>query len=244
MPRFRPHEKPKTLKFGPFGPRNMKEVYQFIDFSPSISSKQSDERLGGLLMLAGLHAAYEGEPPLDVLARIPANVPLLRHYLTKAPAKKNGYTDGSWRNMRRHIFASLRVSGVRVRQGRCRVPLPEPFQTFCDRLTERQRKGLYPFLRWAVEDGIVCLSEFTPRLFDRYAAYLDAFDGRERRRNTFTEIVRVWNLVRDGYPDAGLSFIPLVSQHDRYALDWSTFPPAHSGDLDQPFQRIPIRRSG
>ena len=81
MPKKRPHERPQSLDFGPFGPRNLKQVYQFIDYSPTVTPKLRDAVLGALLMLAGIHAAVKGECLLQVLARIPANIPLLRQLL-------------------------------------------------------------------------------------------------------------------------------------------------------------------
>lgn len=224
MPRHRPHEKPKSLEFGPYGPRSMKQVYQFVDFSPTVPPKLRETGLGALLMLAGLHAALESEPLLDVLARIPANVPLLRSYLTKSHAIKHKYSAGAWRNMRVGVFACLRAAGVQVRQGRKRVRLPEPFQAFCDQLKEDERKILFPLLRWCVEEGLKSLAEVTQETFERYEAYLFEFDGRSNRRAAFTDVVRVWRAAGTAYPRFALNQVSIVSKRDRFVLAWTEFP--------------------
>ena len=227
MPRHRPSEKPKTLVFGPFGPRNLKEVYQYIDFSPTVPDKLRGPGLGALLMLAGLHSALDAEPPLDVLARIPASVQLLRSYLKKAHAKKKKYTDGAWRNMRSSIFTCLRVAGVKARQGRKRVPLPRPFHSFLDQLAEKQKRLLYPFLRWCLEEGLSSFEEITQDVFDRYERFLDEFDGRQRRRAAYTALVRAWRIARKTSSNYPLHEISIVSRRVRYVLPWSAFPELH-----------------
>lgn len=224
MARKRPHEKPKSLVFGPLGPRNMKEVYQYIDFSPTVSAELREAALGALLMLARLHASLADQPLLEVLAGIPTNVPLLRKYLDRMYAKRQNYSDGAWSNMRSLIFKAMRAAGVKVREGRRRVPLP-PWQPLLDLLAPRQLMVLYPFCRWCVEEGLGP-AETTQTVFNRYETFLDQFDGRKNRRPAFTAVVNAWEFARatvTGWPNVVISIVP---RHDRFVLPWSAFGPS------------------
>ena len=81
----------KPSAFGPFGPRNLAEVYQHVEWHPDIEEELRLKLLWALDALASVHAAINKEPLLDTLARIPANVPLLRSYLKKARNRRWRY---------------------------------------------------------------------------------------------------------------------------------------------------------
>ena len=224
MPKYRPIENRKCLEFGPFGPRNLREVYGYVQQHPDILLATKDKWLGALLMMARLHAAYKNEPELEILARIPCNLPLLRKDLERRFAKRKKYSDGAWGNMQTGVLQAAHAAGVKVRLGRRRVPLPLDLQALFDLLEELVGRVLYPFFRWVDEEGLTA-ADITQTVFDRYEAYLSEFDGRKNCRACYTGVVRAWEQARNtvaGWPAVTISIVP---RHDRFCLDWSMFDP-------------------
>jgi hypothetical protein len=225
VPKKRPHERPQSLEFGPLGPRHLKHVYQFVDYSPSVPAEWRDDALGALLTLARIHAAIKDECLLQVLARIPANVPLLRNWLKRSHGKRHKYSDGSIANMRSLIFKAMRAAGVKVRHGRRRVPLPGEWQQLVDLLSEYARLSmvLYPFFRWCVEEGLNC-GGIDSALFERYWHYLEEFDGRSvDPRNTYRDVVVAWEKARrtiPAWPQIPVTFTP---KKDTFVLEQEEF---------------------
>jgi hypothetical protein len=233
VPKKRPHEHPQSLDFGPFGPRSLKEVYQYIDFSPNVSPKHRDDVLGALLMLARIHAAVKDEAPLQILARIPTNVPLLRNWLKRLHGKRHMYSDGGLANMRSQIFKGVRTAGVKVREGRRRIKLPAPWQTLIDLLDPDSRLliVLHPFFRWCVQEGLQP-DQLSQSVFEHYERYLCDFDGRSRDpRDTYSTVVKAWETARilvAGWPPIPIG---ILDRRDILVLPQTSF--GFSDELDR-----------
>jgi integrase len=220
------------LVFGPNGPRNLKQVYQFIDCSPDVSGELRDDALGALLMLARIHAAVRDECPLQVLARIPANVPLLRNWLKRHHGKQHRYSDGAIANMRSLVFKAMRAAGVKVRQGRRRVRLSEEWQQLVDLLAGFNHLLilLFPFFRWCDEEGL-SVSDLGVLIFESYWRFLEEFDGRSQNpRRTYVTLVGAWEKARGAIPAWPQVPIGIVSQHDTFVLAQELF--GFSAELD------------
>ena len=227
MSKKRPSEKPTSLVFGPFGPVNLKQVYQFTDYSTTVPEDLRYDGLGALLMLARVHAAVEDQPPLEVLAGIPTSANLLRAALDPKYARRKGYSDGAIRNMTSLVKRCTAASGVRLRLGRRRIPLPTPWQQLFDQLDPRSQMVLYPFKRWCVEEKLMPVS-VTQSVICRYECYLDECVLRRPKcqRKAFSEVVRLWikaQVTIPGWPQAP---IVLVSKRVTYILPWTAFAPS------------------
>jgi hypothetical protein len=225
VPKNRPHERPKSLDFGPLGPKNLKQVYQYNDYSPNVPTSSRSAVLGALLMLAGIHAAVKDECPLQVLARIPTNVPLLRNWMKRLHGKRHKYSDGGIANMRSLIFKGMRAAGVKVRQGRRRVPLPDGWQLLVDLLSQYTRllMVLYPFFRWCAEEGLNC-SDIDSALFERYWHYLEEFDGRSvDPRATYRDVVGAWEKARRTIPAWPQILVTFTQKKDCFVLEQEKF---------------------
>ena len=222
MPKKRPSEKPESLDFGPFGPRNLKQVYQFIDFSPSVPPDLRYDGLGALLMTATIHASIEEQPPLEVLASISTGTKILREALAPAHASRKGYSDGAVRNWTSLVTRCVAASGVRVRVGRRRVPLPDSWQALFDQLDDRGKMVLYPPIRWWVEEGYAP-DQIAQDAVERYGDYLEACVLRKRVRAAYRAVIRQWCLAQRRVPEWPKAPVALISKSDTYILPWSAF---------------------
>ncbi len=216
---------------GPFGPRNLAEVYQAIKLA-EIADAQRARITWALEALAYVHRTVDGEPVLDTLARIPANVPLLRSYLKKAHAVRAAYAAGTWRNVRGLALTALRVTGVQVRQGRGRIPLPPEWQVLVDALNERQRMVLYPYARWNVEHGRAP-TDVSQSVFDQYGEFLEDFDGRVNPRATYLAVCRAWNSAGTSVAGWPPCRVRVLKRYDHYILEWDAFAISFAQDVDQ-----------
>jgi hypothetical protein len=232
VPKKRPSEKPESLEFGPFGPRNLKQVYQFIDFSPTIPPHLRYAGLGGLLMTATIHASIEEQPPLEVLAGISTDTKILREALAPANARRKGYSDGAINNWTSLVTRCVAASGVRVRVGRRRVPLPDPWQALVDQLDDRGKMVLYPFMRWAVEEGYAP-AQITQDALERYGGYLEACVLRKRVRAAYRAVVRQWCLAQRRVPGWPQAPVALIVKTDTYILPWTAFGEGFSIEVEK-----------
>ncbi len=233
MPKKRPSEKPASLDFGPFGPQNLKQVFQFIDSSPIVPPDLRYDGLGALLMVATVHAAVAEQPPLEVLAGLSTATKFLREALDPAHARRKGYSDGAIRNCSSLVTRCVAASGVRLRLGRRRIPLGYKLQSLFDRLDPRGQMVLYPFMRRCHEQGLDP-DDITQDVFERYGAYLQECVLRRNVRVVFTTVVRHWILARSQVPDWPQTPIALISIQDTYILLWSDF----GDDLYPEVQRL------
>jgi integrase len=182
-------------------------------------------------MLAALHQVTDAEEPTDILARIPASAELLRSYLTRSHAARKEYAIGTWRNMRVGIFKALLESGVRIRVGLPRTPLPDEWQRLFSGLDKRGQVVLYRFMRWCAEHslGPADIKEST---FEAYERYLHQFDGRARPRQRFSAVCRAWDKAASQSPGWPTTRTRRRSKRDWYILQWGAFSPSFKGDID------------
>lgn len=185
---------------------------------------QSAAMTTAIRMLARIHSGIAEEPILNVLSRIPSSAPLLRSYLARAHATRHGYAVGTWHNMRSQIMKALRVVGVKVRLGRRRIPLLQPWQRRLDELPKREKGDLYPFARWAVEEGLNPL-DVDQGTFDRYEQMLQESDLRRRPVATYRTLCKAWNGAPRYCGDWPAFRVARRPRYDRYQLPKDAFAP-------------------
>jgi hypothetical protein len=208
----------------------MAQVHNRISADGSICSKDRQQCLWALRMLASLHQVAKGEATIDVLARIPVTAPRLRDCLARAHASRRGYALGTWRNMRSSIFKALCLSGVEIRFNRPRHPLPRDWQLLFASLDSHQEAILYPFMRWCAERGWDPPS-LTSEMFASYEVYLARTDLRAQSpRRTYRTLCTVWNKARADSKWPGAQ-APTTTTRDWYIKRWEEFAPSFRSDV-------------
>ena len=92
---------------------------------------------------------------------------------------------------------------------------------------------LQDFASWSV----CCVRVFHPRDVDQavveaYEAYLEGFDGRERRRRCYLTVCNAWNAAAEVVPNWLQFRVAVKRRHSQYILDWNKFAPTFKADVD------------
>lgn len=220
--------KPLNFDYGRFGPTNLLQVLEFTEWS-EIEAEARRSRVAALKMMARLQGASE-ENICDVLRKIPTNVPLLRNYLRRQLPLKRIYDAGTLSNMRSHLFAAIRASGVRVRVQCRRVPLPPSWQVLLEAICPRVKSYFFGFARFCVERQLEP-EDVTQRHFEAYEQFLLEFDGRRYPRRTYLDLCRAWNSARTSVPGWPRLEVSVPLRYDRFILNWSAFAPSFHDEI-------------
>lgn len=219
---------PLNYDYGPFGPTNLLQVLAFVEWS-AVDDDKRWKRVAALKMMARLQGASE-ENICEVLRKIPADVPLLRNYLRRQLPLKRIYDARTLRNMRSHLFAAIRASGVRVRVQCRRVPLPSSWQQLLDALHPRSRSYFYGFARFCVERNLEP-QDVSQSHFEAYEQFLLEFDGRRCPRRTYLDLCHAWNAARASVAAWPRLEVSIPSRYDRFILSWSAFAPSFHDEI-------------
>ncbi len=220
----KPESKPATFD-------NLGLVYRHVAWEPDIPQTKRRYLLWGLETLAIGQRHYTDEPVLDVLTRMPVDMPSLRPLMRRPPRARLDFTDATWRNVRAAVFAAMRWCGLSVRARRRRRTLASEWMELIAALSRYWRLAIEPFADWCDSRGIgpEALDQLT---FDSYAQWLGQVDTGDRPNLTYANLCHVWNDCADTITSWPAFRVTRASGYDHFGLPWSSFAPTFQIDVE------------
>ncbi|ARJ67606.1 hypothetical protein WV31_19075 [Magnetospirillum sp. ME-1] len=149
------------------------------------------------------------------------------------PAKMKFATDGGLSAFKSNVRRALRVSGIKVTDGRANNKLTQAWQTLVDQITDTWTQAeLSGFVHYVSDNGWEPWM-ITSLHFEKYSQHRAISVLPSKARKLTTNAAKAWRKAKQAVADwPSTEIAPEILTDWTYALPWSAFPTTFRADTD------------